>query len=273
MSDCQAGNESARVFQFVPEVCYLAEMLKTNPDTMPHLGKFNVVYSTAKGKLYPLEVGFGVTPVSKVPVNVALTIEACRRGCRLYGRNGGCPPFAPGFHEIPGKELLILYAKLLTRHFPPRVLSGPYYSRWVFIETFMAPLMNRVGSILASSIGGCFLSSGNCRSCRPKRCAVKDGHPCRNPHARTFSLEATGVLVSEMIKDVFGFDLQWWRRNDLSHVPEYMVKVVGLKGEGFAEKGCELDMITKALTRNRMSIHEYSSSTSDLSSPSSCIST
>ncbi len=217
-------------------------------------GTFSVVYKTMQGKLYPLEFGFAVVPDGHIPVDVRATEEACRKGCRLYGRNGGCPPFAPQFHEISGSDLLVLYAKLLTKHFPPKVLNGPFFSRWVFVETFMTPLTNRIGRALAPHLGAYFLSSGNCQVCRPKRCAVKDSLPCRKPQGRTFSLEATGVLVTEMMKNAFGIELQWWQRDNSEHVPDYMVKVVALKGENFLEKGCEPKVIKDALIQNRISV-------------------
>lgn len=237
-------------------------MLNADQHHTPLCGGFSVVYSTAQGKPYPLELGFAIVPIGQVPVDVRVTTEACKKGCRLYGRNGGCPPFSPEFHKIPGEELLVLYAKLLTRHFPPRVLGGPYYSRWVFVETFMTPLMNRIGRLLAPSLGGYFLSSGNCHSCRPKRCAVKDGLPCRKPDTRTFSLESVGVIVTEMMKGVFGLDLQWWQRGNPTHIPAYMAKVVGFKGEDFARKACVPDAIANALAQSRVSIHGYNSLTS-----------
>lgn len=215
---------------------------------------FPVVYKTMQGKPYPLDIGFAVVTSDQVSVDARATEEACRKGCRLYGRNGGCPPFAPHFHEIPGEEILILYAVLMTRDYPLGVLNGPYYSRWVFVETFMTPLTNRIGKMLARHLEGYFLSSGNCQSCRPKRCAVKDDMPCRNPQKRTFSLEATGVLVTDMMRDVFHIELQWWQRNNSLHIPDYMIKVVGLKGTDFVERGCVHEIIEDTLKQNRMTL-------------------
>lgn len=244
-------------------------MLKTDEQIAPLSGEFAVVYSTTQGKPYPMEVGFAVVPTRHVWVDVAATSEACRTGCRLYGRNGGCPPFSPRFDDIPGDELLVLHARLLTVHFPPRVISGPYYSRWVFVETFLTPLLNRIGGVLAANLGAYFLSSGNCQVCRPKRCAVKEGLPCRKPAGRTFSLEATGVLVTELMKDAFGLDLQWWNRDNPAHIPAYMIKVVGLKGNEFVGRGCRVGTIADALlSQRRMAVQGYSSSSNAFSDPS-----
>lgn len=194
-------------------------------------GNFKVEYITTTEKKYPIEIGYRSIPSGLVSVDAEATIKACRNGCSLYGRNGGCPPFSQNFSKICRSHFLILYAKILTEFYPPKVLNGPYYTRWVFVETFMTALTNRIGKNLASALGGYFLSSGHCGSCKPKRCAVKDDKPCRKPDARTYSLEATGILVTELMKDVFDIKLQWWRPKESDYIPKYMVKVIGLTRE------------------------------------------
>ena len=143
-------------------------MLDAQVDYANANGSFLVDYKTTTGRVYPLEIGYAFLASEFVPVSKAATIEACRNGCKLYGRNGGCPPFSPNFSRICGNHVLVLYAKILTKHYPPKVLNGPYYTRWVFVETFMTSLTNRIGRELASALDGYFLSSGNCHSCRPK---------------------------------------------------------------------------------------------------------
>ncbi|MBU2497885.1 MAG: DUF2284 domain-containing protein, partial [Proteobacteria bacterium] len=182
-------------------------------------GSYQLIYETLKGRKYPLELGYGAIPSSFVPIDKKTTVAACKYGCGLYGRNGGCPPFAPNFNEIPGNELLILYARLETKHYPHRVLSGPYYTKWVLIETLLTPLTNRIGRRIAGLLDGYFLSSGNCQVCRPKRCAVKEGKRCRNPEGRSYSLEATGVLVTELMKRFLGIELDWWRKGEPAYIP------------------------------------------------------
>lgn len=216
-----------------------------------------VDYETTTGNIYPLEIGHAFVPSRLVPVARKITTEACRNGCKLYGRNGGCPPFSPDFSRIRRSHFFVLYARMLTKYYPPKVLNGPYYTRWVFIETFMTSLTNRIGKNLASSLDGYFLSSGNCHSCRPKRCAVKDGKPCRKPDARTYSLEATGVYVTELMKNLFGMELQWWRPKEPEYIPKYMVKVIGLTRERIFDADETKRAILSALNDDRISVYEY----------------
>lgn len=247
------------------EFCYLTVMLNLKPDIINPNGNFSVDYMTTTGNVYPLEIGHAFVSSRLVPVNKKVTVEACRNGCKLYGRNGGCPPFSPNFSKICQSHFLVLYARMLTKYYPPKVLNGSYYTRWVFVETFMTSLTNRIGKNLASSLDAYFLSSGNCHSCRPKRCAVKDGKPCRKPDARTYSLEATGVLVTELMKDLFDTELQWWRSKEPDYIPKYMMKVIGLTRERVFDAVETKRAILSAIKDDRITVHEYNISAKSFS--------
>ncbi|MBU4384395.1 MAG: DUF2284 domain-containing protein [Proteobacteria bacterium] len=191
----------------------------------------NIEYTTSSKNTYPLEMGFSILKSQDVPINNKITAEACKKGCNLYGKNGGCPPFSPKFQNICRKNTLFIYVKISTKFYPKKVLNGPYYTRWVFVETFMTSLTNKIGKHVSGKLDGYFLSSGNCHGCRPKRCAVKEGNPCRNRDARTYSLESTGILVTEVIKKVFNFELQWWAKDEQKFIPDYMVKCIGITSD------------------------------------------
>jgi predicted metal-binding protein len=191
-------------------------------------------YKTQKGKHYPLEFNYNVIDRESVPVDYECTRKACEEGCNLYMKNGGCPPFAPKFVELPGSELLVMYARLCTKNYPIKVLKGPYYTKWVFVETFMTPVTNRIGKSLSEKLNGYFISSGNCQVCKPKKCAVKLGNKCQNPRERTYSLEATGILVTSLMENHFNIKLEWWDKNNPNIIPEYMYKVVGILNNGIS---------------------------------------
>lgn len=227
-------------------------MRNSQNDYTDNLGGYQVEYYTTTGRHYPLEICYGFFPTKLVPVDKKSTIEACRTGCNLYGRNGGCPPFAPSFSKLSSNNFLVLYAKMLTKDFPAKVLSGPYYSRWVFVETFMTALTNRIGKHLASELGAFFLSSGHCSSCRPKRCSIKEGNSCVKPDTKTYSLEATGVLVTELMENLFGLELQWWKPREPHYIPRYMIKVIGLtRKKAFEAKETE-HIVLSALKKDRI---------------------
>lgn len=194
--------------------------------------KFHYIHKTGSGRSYPLEIGWTAQDIHKIPVDKNLTENACRSGCRLYGRNGGCPPFSPDF-KLLGKKFKvanIIYTKLLIDNYPPKVLAGSYYVRWSFIEALLTPFTNKFAKIVNDNKEGLFLSSGFCRGCGNQRCAVKDGGKCLHPLRRTFSLESTGVIVSEVAEKFLGFELCWWDRFNKDYFPSYMTKIVSILG-------------------------------------------
>lgn len=189
-------------------------------------------HKTGSGRTYPLEIGWTAQDIHKIPVDKNLTENACRSGCRLYGRNGGCPPFSPDF-KLLGKKFKvanIIYTKLLIDNYPPKVLAGSYYVRWSFIEALLTPFTNKFAKIANDNKDRFFLSSGFCRGCGNQRCAVKDAIKCRHPLRRTFSLESTGVIVSEVAENFLGFKLYWWDRFNKDFYPLYMTKIVSILG-------------------------------------------
>jgi predicted metal-binding protein len=232
-------------------------MLGLRPEYISTNGPLKISYKTTSGRVYPLELAYTSLPSGQVPVNKEATAAACRNGCGLYGRNGGCPPLAPVFSESWGRHCLVLYAKILTEHYPPKVLNGTYYTRWVFVETFLTALTYRIGRYLASALDGYLLGSGHCVVCRPKKCAMKQGEPCRQPDAITYSLEATGILVTELMERFFDIELKWWRPQEKDYIPEYMLKVIGLmREEDFGEYEVRRAVLA-GLQNERVEVQEY----------------
>jgi len=192
--------------------------------------KFHYIHRTGSGRSYPLEIGWTSQDINEIPIDKDLTENACRAGCKLYGRNGGCPPFSPDFNLLRKKFKLanIIYTKLLIENYPPKVLAGNYYVRWSFIEALLTPFTNKFANIINDNKKSLFLSSGFCRGCGNQRCAVKNGCKCRYPLRRTFSLESTGVIVSEVAEKLLGFELYWWDRADKDYHPPYMTKIISI---------------------------------------------
>jgi predicted metal-binding protein len=194
--------------------------------------KKSYLHQTSSGKCYPLEIGFKAISCDQIPSDKILTENACRLGCRLYGRNGGCPPCSPDFAKLQHKFEIanIIYAKLKTKYYPEKVLTGNYYVKWAFVEALLTPFTNRFSKISHDKKEMVFLSSGFCKGCGTKRCAVKEGNKCLHPFQRTFSLESTGVIVTELAERFLDFKLYWWDRYNSIYLPPYMTKIVAILG-------------------------------------------
>ncbi|AZR74280.1 hypothetical protein BBF96_13235 [Anoxybacter fermentans] len=198
----------------------------------PEITTFEYVHKTCSGNQYPIQIGYHRVDPLNIPIDRKTTLKACRKGCKLYSRNGGCPPYAPDFAELRQKysDGVIIFARLFTRYYPEKVLKGNYYVRWVLVETLLSRLMTQIGHKARERIGGFFLNTGHCIGC--KKCAFKEGKKvCVNPEKRTFSMESTGILVTDLVKQELGFELQWWKSDKPEYIPEYMTKVILLLGK------------------------------------------
>ncbi len=72
---------------------------------------------------------------------------------------------------------------------------------------------------------------------------------------RTYSLESTGVIVTELMKGLFDIELQWWRPKEPSYIPEYMLKVIGLaRGKAFDLNETNLRILS-ALNGGRITVY------------------
>jgi hypothetical protein len=83
---------------------------------------------------------------------------------------------------------------------------------------------------------------------------VKDGKKCRNPSERTYSLESTGVLVTKLMEDCFDIELQWWRKENPSYIPSFMVKVVGVTMDKAYVSAVTQKSILEAIRKDRVII-------------------
>ena len=113
--------------------------------------RMDIIYKTKSGNQYPVEILYKEIETDLIPYNRELTLAACKNGCSLYGRNGGCPPFSPDFltFRLKYPSALIILAKMRTEYFPEKVLKGPYYVRWVFVETTISRFLDRLGRKMA----------------------------------------------------------------------------------------------------------------------------
>lgn len=189
--------------------------------------RFEYHHKTTTGNVYPVEIGYQPVHPMEIPFDHAATVKACQDGCNNYGRNGGCPPYAPNFANlrVDYPYGVIIFARLFTRYYPPKVLAGNYYIRTNSVESMLSRLMTRIGHKAASTIGGIFLGTGHCSGCR--KCAFKSGNTeCVNPDKRIFSMESTGILVGDLVTQELDFSLQWWNPKEPDYIPEFMTKVI-----------------------------------------------
>lgn len=74
-----------------------------------------------------------------------------------------------------------------------------------------------------AELHGACISTGSCRLCKPCKC--KNQMPCAHPDLMTYSFEALGIHVGQMVEDHFQKPLLWYQKHTL---PEYTSVVCGI---------------------------------------------
>ena len=145
----------------------------------------------------------------------------CRLGCPNYAKKWSCPPYSPIYNNFADgfQNLCIVLLGLNLDEL--EYIKQDYLK----IKAANSMLKSRVDRVLRScmDVDEKYISTGSCRLCRV--CRKKTGESCAHLTMRTFSFEALGINVSEMVKEVFELDLLWYKRGVL---PKYTCVVAGL---------------------------------------------
>jgi predicted metal-binding protein len=121
--------------------------------------------------------------------------DMCSSGsCKAYGHNWSCPPACGSIEEYQDRFatytrcLLVQTVVELEDEFDiETMLEGEAQQKKRFLEL--------VGLIRAQQVPALFLSAGTCTLCAS--CSYPD-QPCRRPDERLTSMEAAGLLVSDV---------------------------------------------------------------------------
>lgn len=138
----------------------------------------------------------------------------CFNNCKNYGLKYSCPPFSPIFFKFTkkkGKVIVICFQFNLDQYTNLNIYNSIRAGNSILKSLIERELLSlrQKGFIVAGS--------GSCRAC--KSCGAKIGVPCKKPDRRIYSLEALGVNVNQLVKDCFGFKLQWYIPG--KEIPEY----------------------------------------------------
>ncbi|WP_027358609.1 DUF2284 domain-containing protein [Desulforegula conservatrix] len=145
----------------------------------------------------------------------------CQMGCINFGKKFSCPPFSPSFDEYKKNfpylmviclRLDLSYYKELKPHM--RIKAGNSILKGM-IDRILKGYKNK---------GFRVVGSGSCRLCKP--CGAKEGVKCKKPDERIYSLESLGVDVSQLVRGCFGFDLEWYSKENKE--PSYTCTVGGV---------------------------------------------
>ncbi len=191
------------------------------------------IYSTQNGNDYPIELKSSFISSNEVVHDYARITNYCKTGCKNFNNGGGCPPRAPMFNQIADQFPYgyIICAIFSSKWKPQKVKeSTSQYIHFRFQDVILSKFLTNLGYTIKERLGSgvFFLNNGYCMGCGNKRCNFKSGEDvCKNPHKRTFSLEATGVDVEATLTNIFDLKLQWYKNKNYNEV-QYMAKSIGL---------------------------------------------
>lgn len=138
----------------------------------------------------------GFFPVEKIEFREEVRDMCSSNRCGKYGKRWTCPPALPKLHVIAGEVKRYGWGILLqsTGH-----MEDPFDGETMFeteilqrerFDRFHKALMGEVDDVLPMSSSGCSL----CTSC------TYPEEPCRHPNIAVPSMEAYGLLVTDVCK-------------------------------------------------------------------------
>lgn len=146
----------------------------------------------------------------------------CKSGCKNYGNNGGCPPFAPSFDVLRKtyRNMIVVWCRLPSTQLPKSYIAKNlnYFFAVSFVLKVLPTIMTHIWKHSDSLQYDFYLGESACKTC--KVCAFKEDIPvedkksqikCRNPKSRIFSLESTGIDTDLLMRQG-GFPLYWYGR-------------------------------------------------------------
>lgn len=123
----------------------------------------------------------------------------CKDGCPHYNLSYTCPPNSPKYNTYTkdyDKTLLIVMYTYLDEE--NSISSTHSYLRKVLYDILIP---------LEKAFNGLYTDGGRCMNCNI--CAYVDNLPCRFPNKMRFSMEAMGIDLDKVCKEILNHEIVW----------------------------------------------------------------
>ncbi|WP_250675090.1 DUF2284 domain-containing protein [Paraclostridium ghonii] len=131
----------------------------------------------------------------------------CKDGCPHYDLSYTCPPNSPKFTEYTKNYeyslVIVMYMNIDSHNSIETV--HPYLRR--VLSDLLIPLEKKFNGLLSDG--------GRCRYCN--KCAYVENLPCRYPDKIRFSMEAMGIDLDKVCKDILNHSILWNENNENSY--------------------------------------------------------
>ena len=139
----------------------------------------------------------GVTPASELKVREEVRGMCASNMCHMYDRNWACPP-AVGPIEYFRDKIASLSTAIVFESVAEMEDDFDIDTMMDTEELHKERFEELVKEVRPLAPDALLLGAGTCTIC--DECAYVDGEPCRFPERRAVSMEAAGLVVSEVCK-------------------------------------------------------------------------
>lgn len=131
----------------------------------------------------------------------------CKDGCPHYNLSYTCPPNSPKFTDYTkNHEYSLVLAMYMDVDDNNSIETVHPYLRKV-LSDLLIPLEEIFNGLLSDG--------GRCRYC--ERCTYIDNIPCRYPDKMRFSMEAMGIDLDKVCKDVLNHSILWSKTGEANY--------------------------------------------------------
>lgn len=128
----------------------------------------------------------------------------CKDGCPHYNLSYTCPPNSPKFTEYAKNyEHSLVIAMYMNIDNGNSIETVHPYLRRV-LSDLLIPLEEKFNGLLSDG--------GRCRYC--EKCTYIDNLPCRYPDRIRFSMEAMGIDLDKVCKDILNHSILWTKNDE-----------------------------------------------------------
>ncbi len=133
--------------------------------------------------------------------------KLCKEGCPHYNLSYTCPPNSPRFTDYTiNYEKSLVIAMYMTLDNDTSINDIHPYLRRV-LSDLLIPLEKEFNGLLTDG--------GRCRYC--DECTYTQNLPCRFPDKIRFSMEAMGIDLDKVCKDILNHSIVWNKNNEHSY--------------------------------------------------------
>lgn len=171
---------------------------------------------------YDLEIKWDSFEYKDLPLNIDQVRLWCKEGCSNYNTNGGCPPFSPIASDLFKDEpFILLICKIKTC----QVAGSSAKDKFDLAQNIGYSFTDFLGHKVSDLYDIDFLSAGECNACDV--CTIQSG--CKNPKKRVYCITGSGILLGEVIENLFNEKLQWFTEKE---EPLQAIKIMSFLSKG-----------------------------------------